>query len=360
METKIPNSMAQRRRKKLQILPQSHDKSPPTQQNFLIEKQGNRVTQQDEIEHLLVEHFKDILSEPNINRAEDIDKISHHIPKKVTRDQNLALLRVISKDELEEAINKMAKNKAPGPDGFTIKFYQANWSFMVNDLLDLVEESRCSKRMHHGLNATFLALIPKFGCLDESLGFRPISLCNVLYKILATIIVNRLKPILPELIALVQTGFVQGRQITDGIIVSQEVIHSLKSSRAPGMLIKLDLAKAFDRLSWIYLEGILKAYGFDQQWIKWILSRVSCPVMSILLNGSPSEAFTPSRGLRQGNPLSPFFFILAADGLGRLVKAQVSKEKIKGLHIYGEDIPVSHQQFVDDIMLYGQATLKEA
>jgi len=142
----------------------------------------------------------------------------------------------------------MAKKKAPWPNSFTMEFYQATWSFMGNDLLDLVEESRCSKRMHQGLNPTFLALIPKSGCSDEPQGFRPISLCNVVYKILATIIVNRLKPILPDLIAPEQTGFFKGRQITDGIIVAQEVIHSLKSSHSPGMLIKLDLAKVFDRL----------------------------------------------------------------------------------------------------------------
>jgi len=131
------------------------------------DKDGNRVTQQDEIEHLLVEHFKGILSEPNINRVEDIDKISLYIPKKVTRDQNLALLWVISKEELEETINKMAKNKAPGPDGFTIEFYQAAWSFMGNDLLDLLEDSRCSKCMYQGLNSTFPTLIPNSGCSDE-------------------------------------------------------------------------------------------------------------------------------------------------------------------------------------------------
>lgn len=87
---------------------------------------------------------------------------------------------------------------------------------------------------------------------------------------------------------------------------------------------------------------------------------VISPVMSILLNGSPSEAFTPSHGLRHGDPLSPFLFIQAVEGLGRLVKAQVSREQIKYLQICGEDIPVSHQQFIDDVMLYGQATMKEA
>ena len=220
----------------------------------------------------------------------------------------------------------MAKNKALGPNGFTIEFYQAALSFMGNDLLDIVEESRCTKCMHQGLNATFLALIPKTGNSDKLQGFKPISLCNVVYKILATIMVNRLKPILPDLIAQEQTGFVKGQQITDGIIVAQEVIHSLKNVSNQGMIIKLDLEKAYDHLSWAYLEGILKAHGFDERWVKWILSMVSTPVMSVMLNGTPTEAFNPSRGLRQGDPLSPFLFILAAEGLGRLVKAQVDRD----------------------------------
>eukprot|EP00253_Pinus_taeda_P003413 PITA_03413 len=173
----------------------------------LAEEEGRLINQleerrkQKDMEQLLVDYFKGILTKPNINREEEIDKVCQHIPKKVTREQNLALLRVITKEEVEEVVNKMAKNNAPGPDGFTVEFYQAAWSFMGNDLLDLVEESKCTKCMHHGLNATFLALIPKNGNSDEPQGFRPISLCNVVYKILATIMVNRLKPILPDLIA---------------------------------------------------------------------------------------------------------------------------------------------------------------
>jgi len=131
---------------------------------------------------------------------------------------------------------------------------------MSNDLVELVEESRCTKCMHLALNSTFLELIPKTGNSNEPQGFRPISLCNVVYKILPTIMVNRLKPILLDLITQEQTGFVKGRQITNGIVVAQEVIHSLKNSRNKGMLIKLDLEKAYDRLSWVYLEGILKAH----------------------------------------------------------------------------------------------------
>lgn len=89
------------------------------------------------------------------------------------------------------------------------------------------------------------------------------------------------------------------------------------------------------------------------------MSMITTPVLSALLNRSPTEAFNPSRGLKQGNPISPFLFILAADGLGRLIKAKVNRKQLKGLILWGNDLPLTHQQFVDDVMLYGQETFKE-
>lgn len=126
------------------------------------------------------------------------------------------------------------------------------------------------------------------------------------------------------------------------------------------MLIKLNLEKAYGRLSLEYLGGILKAHKFDERWVEWILSMVSTPVMLVMLNGTPFKAFNPTRGLRQGDPLSPFLFILATEGLGRQVKARLANEQLKGLRICGNELPITHQQFVDDVMFYGQASLKEA
>lgn len=99
------------------------------------------LTQTAKMENLMAQHFKEILIEPNIRREDDIDKISQHIPKIVTSDQNLALLRLITKAEVDEVIKKMAKNKAPRPDGFTLELYQATWSFMNQDIVNAVEES---------------------------------------------------------------------------------------------------------------------------------------------------------------------------------------------------------------------------
>ena len=111
---------------------------------------------------------------------------------------------------------------------------------------------------------------------------------------------NRLKPLLPLLISPEQSGYVEGRQILDGIILAHEVVHSLKSTKNPGMILKLDLSKAFDKLSWFFIEKILLSFGFSQDWAQWILSLLSSYFFSILVNGSPSSTFSPSRGIHQG------------------------------------------------------------
>ena len=112
-------------------------------------------------------------------------------------------------------------------------------------------------------NATFLSLILKEHGADSLGKFRPISLCNVVLKIITKVMDNRLKPLMLGLISPEQSGFVEGRQILDSIILTQEMIHLLKVPKSPGMLIKVDLAKAYDKVSWTFLKAMLKAFGFQ-------------------------------------------------------------------------------------------------
>ena len=119
------------------------------------------------------------------------------------------------------------------------------------------------------------------------------------------------------------------------------------------MLIKLDIAKAYDKLSWEYLEKMLQAFRFCQDWVDWVMGLVSSPFFSILLNGSLTRIFSPYRGIRKGDPLSPFLFILAAEGLSRLIKSQEGQGRIRGLSFYEGMDKQTHQHFVDDTMLMG-------
>jgi hypothetical protein len=126
------------------------------------------------------------------------------------------------------------------------------------------------------------------------------------------------------------------------------------------MLIKLDLSKSFDSLNWNYIFNILATFGFSENWLQWVKSLISMTFFSILVNGSPSPTFSPTRGICQGDPLSPFLFILMEEGLGRDIKEEVVLGNWKGLSLHGEESPAMHQQFVDDTMLMDTPTLKES
>lgn len=134
----------------------------------------------------------------------------------------------------------------------------------------------------------------------------------------------------------------------------------MQSRNIPDMLIQLDLSKAFDKINWNYLEATLNAFGFDIQWTRWILALIKSTSFSILVNGSPSTPFSPSRGIRQGDPLSPFLFVILMEGLSRIIHKAKAEWKLNGLHPLPAIPGTTHQHFVDDTMLHGSPTVKDA
>lgn len=183
------------------------------------------------------------------NRTLAIRKFTKHIPNLVSTEDNYNLNRPVSEEEVKEVINEMHNGKVPGPNGFNIDFFKASWDIVKKDILDVVEDSKISKTILKALNTSFIALIPKQDkamTLDQ---FRPIALCNVIYKIISKVIANRLKPILPTLVSEEQTRYVEGRQILNNIIQAHEIVHSLKNNKQAGMIIQLDLVEAYDKLS---------------------------------------------------------------------------------------------------------------
>jgi hypothetical protein len=307
----------------------------------------------------LVSYYVDLLTEENCSRGNAIHRVTSHIPSIVTNQHNVSLMHPITLQEVDIVVMQMKEDTTPGPDGFTINFFHACWDILKLDVLDIVEESHNRQWVLPALNATFLTLIPKEENVVIPSKYRPIALCNVIYKIITKVIANRLKPLLPFLISPEKTGYVEGRKILDGIILSHEVIHSLKSTKTLGMLLKLDLSKAFDCLSWEYIEKTLLAFGFSHDWIHWILSLLSSAFFLVLVNGSPSPTFLPSRGIRQGDPLSPFLFILMVEGLSRMLKNATSNGTLKGLKLHNSQ-PLTHQQFVDDNLLLAHPSIQEA
>eukprot|EP00253_Pinus_taeda_P021755 PITA_21755 len=325
----------------------------------ITNEQGEKLETQEEIEQEFIQQFKEMSKEPSINRTAAIEEIMQHIPHLISEEQNSLLLKPISMQEVETTAFSLKAGKAPGPDGFTSNFFHYFWELIKWEVWKIAEESRSMRWMYPGLNATFIALIPKSEESNRPDKYRPIALCNIIYKIISKVVALRLKPVLPHIISPEQSGYVEGRQILDGIILTHEIIHSLKQSRKPGMLLKIDLSKAFDSISWEYMQKVLHAFGFDNAWIRWVCSLISSAFFSILINGIPTSTFQASRGIRQGDPLSPFLFIIMAEGLGRCIKNAIQTQDLKGITLH-QAPTVSHQQFVDDNMLFGYPSVQEA
>uniref|UniRef100_A0A0A9DL65 Reverse transcriptase domain-containing protein n=1 Tax=Arundo donax TaxID=35708 RepID=A0A0A9DL65_ARUDO len=165
--------------------------------------------------------------------------------------------------------------------------------------------------------------------------FRPISLCNVIYKIISKVLANRLKIVLPEIISEYQGAFVPGKLITDNVLVAYEVFHSIKNRRKGenGLCaVKLDMNKAYDRVEWDFLENMMTKLGFHQRWISMIMACVKIVNYRVYFNGtSTTNTFIPKRGLRQGDPLSPYLFLICAEGLSTLLSYAEARGDLQGV-----------------------------
>ena len=161
----------------------------------------------------------------------------------------------------------MHPTKAPGSDGMSPIFFQKYWDIVGPSVVNSVLQTLRTEVMHDGLNETFICLIPKVNCPQKITEFRLISLCNVVYKIVSTVLVNRLKKILPEVISESQSAFVPDRQITDNVLVVFETMHYLDQRRKgkEGLIaIKLNMSKAYDKVEWDFLEVMMRSLGFSE------------------------------------------------------------------------------------------------
>ncbi|GJU50690.1 putative RNA-directed DNA polymerase [Tanacetum coccineum] len=255
----------------------------------------------------------------------------------------------------------MSNDKSPGPDGFTAAFFKETWDIVASDVVKAVQEFFVNGNLLKELNHTIIALIPKVISPTRINDYRPISCCNVLFKCISKIISNRIKGSLNALISPNQSAFVPGRRISDNILLTQELMHNYHLDRgSPRCAFKVDIQKAYDTVDWGFFKVTLGAFGFHPHMITWIMECVSSTSYSICINGLLHGHFRGKRGLRQGDPLSPYLFTLIMEVLTLMLQRRVRNLDLFTYHRYCSKLELINLCFADDLFLFAHVDVDSA
>lgn len=236
-----------------------------------------------------------------------------------------------------------AKGKTPGNDGITAEFYKKFWPFFGKLMVDSFNKSYLEGELTSSQRQAVITLLDKGKDRTLLKNWRPISLLNVDYKIASKALASRFTKFLPKLIHSNQVGYVKGRNITENIRSIADIITYLKDNELPGVLVNIDFEKAFDSVDWTFLLSVLENLNFGASFIRWIRTLYSNISSCIMNNGNTSSYFSIGRGVRQGDPLSPYLFIMIVE----MMAAKIRQERgIKGLHLNGMDLELL--QYADD------------
>ncbi|KAL4298891.1 hypothetical protein AHAS_Ahas17G0046200 [Arachis hypogaea] len=302
------------------------------------------------------QYFQNLFQDKYPRRNSVINTTTFYPPMEDGEIHNLS--QFVNKKEIEDAIFAMGSLKAPGDDGLPAGFFKENWQVVGSSVINFVLDSWRNPSGIKDVNNTLLTLIPKVDHPEFVNQFRPISLCNVSYKTITKILANRIKTTLNNRISPAQSSFIPGRKIQDNIIIAHEIIHSMRKSAAKHghMAIKIDLEKAYDRLSWNFIERCLQDYSIPPELISVIMNCIRSTSFQVLWNGEKTNVFSPTCGIRQGDPLSPYIFVICIDRLSHLIEDMVNEGQWIPFRVGRNGPLISHLMFADDIMLFAEAS----
>lgn len=322
--------------------------------------EGVWVENEEEKRGMIAQYFKTLFSS---NRGNNSDQLLDVVERKVTEDMNELLTSAYRSEEIKEALDSIGDLKAPGPDGMPAVFYKNFWDLMGEKITSEVQEILNGGQIPQEWNETTIVLIPKVKTFELIKDLRPISVCNVLYKIVSKVLANRLKKILPEVISQSQSAFFPGRLISDNILVAYELTHYMRQKRngeTGYAALKLDMSKAYDRVEWGFLKDMMLKLGFNQEWTQLIMKCITFVTYRIRVDGELIEVIQPERGLQQGDPLSPYLFLLCAEGFSALIRKAEEEGSLQGVRVCQGAPSVSHLLFADDSLILCRVDRRDA
>ncbi|XP_015944180.1 uncharacterized protein LOC107469315 [Arachis duranensis] len=309
---------------------------------------GRLVRNQPRIKVAIRDFYKDLYHQetsPNIGFRDGL-------VRQISEDEATGLELMPTAEEIKNVVWDCESTNAPGCDRYNMNFFKKCWDKIGKEFIEAVMGFFRSARLPRDSSVTWVALAPKFVGATEIKDLWPISMVGCVYKVISKVLVRRMRNVMPGLVGETQSAFVQGRKIHDGALIACETVQWIKARRRSSAIIKLDFQKAYDRVKWSFLDIVLQKMGFGQKWRGWIKECVCSASMSVLINGSPSRPFKMEMGLRQGDLLSPFLFVLVVDVLHRMIGEAVTNGRISPLLVGRDHIELSHLQFADDTILF--------
>ena len=315
-----------------------------------LKDKSNKVLHKDEEILNECKTFYKHLYQSNQPNTQEINEYLCNIePRELTEQEKEICEGMITSLECKEALKDMKKGKSPGIDGIPAEFYVTFWDIIEAHILDTYNEAFACQELSCSQNLAVLTLLHKKGDKTNLQNYRPISLLNTDYKILAFVLSRRLHQVLDRLISPDQTGYVKQRKMSHNLRLLLDIIENANNCSKGGVLLCLDFKKAFDSLEWNFMFEILKRhYKFGNTFIQWVHTLYKSPRACVKNNGYISDDFLIERGIRQGCPLSALLFILCVEILAVKIK---NNNNIKGYEIYSENHTLAEikiSQYADD------------
>ena len=316
---------------------------------------GCRIEDPSSIKKEFVNHFQSVLG----SNMQDPTPVEYNLDGLVWSSEHLDILNsTITNEEIKRSMFSIDNSKAPGPDGFSSLFFKRTWSIIGREVCDAIVDFFSTGCLLREINCTILALVPKVPNPNSMHDYRPISCCNTIYKCISKIIATRIKRCLPDIISPAQAAFVHGRSIADNILLTQELMKNYHlDSGPPRCALKIDLKKAYDSISWGCILDILDAMGTPATLLRCIKACITTPMFSICVNGELEGFFSSKRGVRQGDPLSPFLFLIAMEAFSLSLSKAVLHPRFD-FHPKCKEIKISHLCFADDLFLFAKGNRK--
>jgi len=262
-----------------------------------------------------------------------------------------SLLAAVSTEDIKKALFSIGDHKSPGLDGYSSFFFKNSWDVVGQDLCAAVQDFFQSGQLLKQINHSIIALVAKSAHVYTASDLRPISCCNVVYKIISKILADRLGHALDGIINPMQNAFLGGRRMADNINLLQELLRQYERKRAsPRCLIKINFRKAFDSVQWAFLRQLLLLLGFPDRFVHLVMTCVETTSYSVDVNGELFGFFPGKCGVRQGDPLSPYFFITCMEYFTRMLSL-VSQNPLFHFHSKCKPLGITHLSFADDVML---------